>query len=214
MVKSKNVFLFVALIIGVGICGLLMVLYLNGFFYKPTSQQLKEMNRLIAENSVIYYYGNMDPGKEITVPCEKVSEFTEESIGDIEEKYDYHAIVIIDFDGSMNLSEAELKLAKTYCEEKHYDLLYYGTDNYETFKKCDYFTQFNGSNMGFVYNGSYWMNRDKEEADNYLNPYLLTGNWNIDNEKSFGHRNKHLFWKFIISYIDTLLDDTKEQSVK
>ena len=97
------------------------------------------MSIINAVNSIVWYYGSPEQGREVTINCKKVEEFTEETIGDKENQYEYHAIVILDFDGKMDISDEELLLIKDYCENRHYDLLYYGTAHMEQFRKNGFF---------------------------------------------------------------------------
>lgn len=176
-------------------------------FYKASSQQIEFMNRINAANSIVWYYGDIDPGKEITINYKKVKEFTEETIGDNNGEYAYHAIVIFDFDGKADISDEELLLIKDYCENKYYDLLYYGNAHFDQFIKCGYFQQIDSDELGFTYNASIWKNREIDE--NYLNPYLLLGNWDEDTEEHFGHRSNHTVWNFVIDFIESLISDAQ-----
>ena len=110
----------------------------------------------------------------------------------------------------MDISNEELLLIKEYCEKEYYDLLYYGTAHLEQFRECGFFTELDSSECGFVYNGSYWMNRTVEEE--YLNPYLLTGNWGCTDNDSWNTKDKHMMWKFVISFIDELINDMRGES--
>lgn len=201
--KKKILIPFIVLLV---IIVALVLVYNSDWFYSASEQQKRNMSEIDAANSIIWYYGDLDPGKEVTINCKKISEFNEETIGDKDEEYVYHAIVIYDFDGEMNISDEELLLIKDYCENKYYDLLYYGTEHLEQFYKNGYFTQLDESNAGFAYNGSYWMNRSKDE--NYLNPYLLTGNWKVDNNNQFDTDDEHYMWKFTIDFIAGMIEDS------
>jgi hypothetical protein len=206
---KKKIIIIVVILLSVVLVGL-VIAYVTGVFYQPSKQEIRYMNELNSANSVIYYYGNLDPGKEITIEYQKVTEFTEDTIGDTKGEYDYHAIVIFDFDNTMDLSDEELKLAKDYCENRYYDLIYYGTKHMDSFRNCGYFQQIGSDNLGFTYNGSYWLNRTK--AEEYVNPYLLLGNWSESDEEWFSNSDKHMMWKFVISYVEGLIKDSMEQS--
>ena len=106
----------------------------------------------------------------------------------------------------MDISDEELLLIKDYCENKYYDMLYYGTAHMEQFRKCGFFTVMDSSEHGFSYNGSYWMNRSGKE--DWLNPYLLTGNWDENYEKEYSKDDKSLVWKFVIFFIVDLIRDS------
>lgn len=178
-----------------------------GWFYKAGEQQIRDMTEINEANSIIMYYGDMDPGKEVTLNYRKINEISEETIGDPDNQYYYHAIVIFDFDGKMSISNEELMLIKKYCENKHYDMLYYGRAHLKQFKDCGFFQIYNEEeDYGFTYNGSYWINRKPEEE--YLNPYLLLGNWSKDDDESFNTKDKHMMWKIVISYINGLVKDS------
>lgn len=180
----------------------------NTWFYQASGQQKRFMTEINAYNTKVYYYGNMDPGKEITLDYEKVSEFTDKTIGDSDGEYVYHMIVIFDFDGKMDISNEELLLIKDYCENKHYDMFYYGQAHMDQFKECDFFENIGSEEYGFVYNGSYWMKREGKEE--YLNSYLLTGNWSSDDNKYFDYKDKHMVWKRVINYMRVVIDESNK----
>lgn len=182
----------------------LVFIYFYGFFYQPSGQQLRFMAEIDAANSIIWYYGKPDPGKEVSINYKKISNFTEETIGDPNRQYVYHAIIIFDFDGKMNVSNEELLLIKKYCENEYYDCLYYGTAHLEQFRECGFFTQLDSSECGFTYNGSYWINKTVKEE--YFEPYSLTGNWSVDDNERYNTNDKHIIWKFAIDYIVELIN--------
>lgn len=97
------------------VCGLWYA-YSHDWFYRASGQDVRYMAEIDAANSIVWHYGNLDPGRGITINYKKVKEFTEETIGDKENQYEYHAIVILDFDGKMDVSDEELLLIKDYCE--------------------------------------------------------------------------------------------------
>ncbi len=189
---------------------LILTAYFEGWFSSASEQEKKYMTELNESNVVVYYYGSLNPGKEITINYKKVNEFTEASIGDPDNIYTYHVIVIFDFDGTMNLTNTELLLIKKYCEENYYDLLYYGSSHLEAFKECGYFSQMDTKSLGFTYNGSYWINRS--DKDQYANPYLLLGLWEEDDNKSFDNNDSHIMWKMAISYISDLIKSSRGES--
>lgn len=201
MKKRILVFLLIIIVI-VGV----LIAYLNGLFYKPSAQQERFMTEIDAANTIVWYYGNPKPDKEITINCKEISEFTKETIGDEDKEYTYHMIVIFDFDGTMEISNEELMLIKKYCEQEFYDLLYYGTAHLEQFKECGFFEKIDeNDDYGFTYNGSYWMNREVDKT--YINPYLLTGNWTKDDNERYDVEDEHMMWKFLVSFIHGMIYD-------
>lgn len=205
--KKKTFIIVIAFLVLSIIAGVIAVAYFQGFFYKANGQQKKLMNYINSSNSIIWYYGNLDPGEEVKINYKKVDRFTEKTIGDENNQYKYHAIVIFDFDGSMNITNNELLLIKDYCENKYYDMLYYGTAHIEQFRACGYFDALDNDDCGFIYNGSFWKNRTK--SDNYLNPYLLTGNWTLEDNENYNTKDRHKMWKFVIQYVSSLIEDAK-----
>ncbi len=205
----RKMIISIVAFLSISVCCMIVV-YECGLFYKPSEQQKIFMTEINAANAKVWYYGNPDPGKEITINYEKITEITDETIGDVENKYVYHAIVIFDFDGKMDISDEELLLIKKYCEENYYDMLYYGTAHLEQFKKCGYFTEFDSQESGFTYNGSYWMNNSRQEE--YLNSYLLTGNWSSHDNDTYDTTDEHRIWKSVISYVVMLIYDAIGQS--
>lgn len=187
------------------ILAVLYIVYKNRNVYKASEQQIRFMEEINEANAVIWYYGDLDPGKEITINYKKVTEFTEDTIGDKDNIYDYHAVVIFDFDGKMDISDQELKLIKEYCEENYYDMLYYGNKHLEQFKKCGYFSVYDSNLQGFTYNGSYWKNRTGMEE--YLNPYLLLGLWTETDSKYVDTDDEHYVWKYLVGSLINLIED-------
>lgn len=186
--------------------------YNSGWFYRASEQQKRFMAQIDAANSIIWYHGSLNPGKEISLNYKKITEFTDETIGDKEDAYEYHAIVIFDFDGKMDISDEELIIIKKYCEEKYYDLIYYGTAHLEQFKKCGFYTVMDPKDYGFTYNGSYWKNRQGKEE--YINPYLLLGNWTKDNNERYDTTDEHIMWKMVISFIIDLVNSSYGESMQ
>lgn len=204
MKKKMPIFIVLFLIV---LVALLIFAVQSNWFYKPDGQQIGFMNRINAHNSIVWYYGNLDPGDEITINYKKVTEFTDETIGDPDNQYLYRTIVIFDFDGTMDISDEELLLIKKYCENEYYDMIYYGTAHMEQFRSCGYFREMDSAEKGFTYNGSYWRMRSGQES--YLNPYLLTGNWTEDDNMRYDTTDEHMMWKFLIQYMDTIIDESK-----
>lgn len=182
-----------------------------GWFYSPSPQQEMFMANINASNSVVLYYGDLDPDKEVAINYKKVTEFTEKTIGDSKNKYEYHTIVIFDFDGKMDISDEELLLIKDYCENGHYDLLYYGDAHMAQFKKCGFFETIDPNAQGFIYNGSYWMEREMEEE--WLNPYLVLGNWWEDDSEEYNTGDVHYMWKFVIMEINDLIEESRGEGL-
>ena len=206
MMKMKKKVLITAIIVLIVTVGGLLLAYIFGWFHRASRQQIRFMTEIDAANSIVWYYGELDPGNEITINYRKVTEFTDETIGDSDNQYVYHAIVIFDFDGKMDISNEELLIIKDYCENRYYDLLYYGTAHLEQFRECGFFTELDSYEYGFTYNGSYWRNRSGQEQ--YLNPYLLTGNWTNDDNDRYDTKDKHKIWKFVIQFIVELVNDS------
>lgn len=203
--KKKVLIITIMVLLVAIIAGLLIANYF-GLFYKVSGQQERYMTELNEANTKVWYYGDLDPGREITLTYEKVTEFTDETIGDPENEYTYHMIVIFDFDGEMNISNEELLLIKDYCENKYYDLLYYGTAHFEQFKECGFFTKIDSNEHGFTYTGSYWLNRVGKEL--YLNPYLCTGNWTANDDHRYNTEDRHLIWTFVIQFMIDIVNDS------
>lgn len=89
-------------------------------------------------------------------------------------------------------------------------MLYYGTEHMEQFRNNGFFSQMGSEEHGFTYNGSYWKNRSGQEQ--YLNPYLLTGNWTSDETQNFNTEDKHIVWKIVIGFMVDLVHDSNEYS--
>ncbi len=142
----------------------------------------------------------------MTINYKKVTEFNDKTIGDPNNQYAYHAIIIFDFDGKMDITNDELLLIKDYCENKHYDLLYYGTSHINQFKECGFLEELDESECGFSYNGSYWTTRTGK--DEYYSPYLQTGNWTMDDNERYDTNDEHCMWKFVIQFLADLVRES------
>lgn len=79
-VKKKRIFIGCFIII---IIGFLLLAYEMNWFHQASYQQKADMTLIEESNGIIYYYGNLEPGKEVITDYKKVTEFTEESIGDL-----------------------------------------------------------------------------------------------------------------------------------
>lgn len=204
--KKKLLLIIAVIVLLVVVAAGLLITKNSNSDYKVSKQQQRFMSELNDANTKVWYYGDLDPEKEVTLNYEKVTEFTDETIGDANNQYARHMIVIFDFDGKMDVSNEELLLIKDYCENKYYDLLYYGTAHMEQFKECAFFTRISSEEHGFTYTGSYWLNRTGKEE--YLNPYLCTGNWVADDERRYDTEDKHLMWTFVIQFMVDILNDS------
>ena len=202
--KKKILIIGIAILIVAIIGGI--IAYCQGFFYMASGQQEMFMNDINLANSIIWYYGKLDPGREVTINCKKVTEFNDKTIGDPNNQYAYHAIIIFDFDGKMDITNDELLLIKDYCENKHYDLLYYGTSHINQFKECGFLEELDESECGFSYNGSFWTTRTGK--DEYYSPYLQTGNWTMDDNERYDTNDEHSMWKFVIQFLADLVSDS------
>lgn len=202
---KKKILIIVIVFLVISIIGI-VIAYCQGFFYMASEQQKMYMNEINMANSIIWYYGELDPGREVILNYKKVSEFNDKTIGDPNNQYAYHAIIIFDFDGKMDITNDELLLIKDYCENKHYDLLYYGTSHIHQFKECGFFETLDENECGFTYNGSYWTIRT--DRDEYFNPYLLTGNWTIDDNEIYDVNDEHYMWKFVIDFLADLVRES------
>ena len=209
---KKKILIAVVVFIMIIVAIIFVIIDPFGWFYRPSTQQKMFMENINSSNSIVMYYGDLDPEKEVTINYKKISEFTDETIGDAENQYVYHIIVIFDFDGKMDISNEELLLIKDYCESKHYDMMYYGNKHMEQFKQCGFFEAIDSNAEGFTYNGSYWMNHEPEEE--WLNPYLVMGNWSKEDSKEYDTSNAHWMWKFVISEINFIIEDSKSVEAK
>ena len=209
--KRKKIFIIISVVAAIAAIAC-FTCYKLDLFAHASYQDKYFMTYINEANAVVYYYGNLDPGREITLNYKKVTEFSAETIGDSANEYDYHEIVILDFDDSMDVTDDELMLIKDYCENKGYDLYYYGTAHFSSFKRCGFFTRIDSDNMGFMYNGSYWMG-DKAGIEDYVNPYLVTGNWTSSEEKLFNHNDKHDVWSCVLVDVHLNITEAVEKAM-
>ena len=107
---KKKILIAVVVFIMIIVAIIFVIIDPFGWFYRPSTQQKMFMENINSSNSIVMYYGDLDPEKEVTINYKKISEFTDETIGDAENQYVYHIIVIFDFDGKMDISNEELLL--------------------------------------------------------------------------------------------------------
>lgn len=199
---KKKVIIIILSIILIACCVCVYGYIRLGWFHKASYQDKVCMETLERYNTDILIYGNIKKCREIQFDYRVITEITPETIDNGKENY-YHAVILMDRDGKMDLSDEELILLREYCETKYYDMLYYGTEHLEQLKRCGYFTVLDDSDFCIWYNGYYYRDtgvpQDTEDVI-YLNPFLVTGCWEKEDEEDMGSSTYPL-WKSIIEIL-------------
>ncbi len=161
-----------------------------GWFDKSNSNLQIEIDKLKGYDVEIMAYGNIKPAKQISVEYTQIEEITDETLS--KSNKSFCVIVLNDLDGLLQITDDELLLIKKYCEEKHYDFLFYGNTKIEQLQRCG-FTYYAGT--PFMYQGSLYRNEeapvfngttwyDSKTDTYYANPYWMDFNWSEEDTVS------------------------------
>ena len=131
-------------------------------------------------NADIMVYGE-EPGFIDDVKWRKIDKITEEILN-FEEPHGYRAIILFDYEGTMNITDEELLLIKKYVEEKGYDMIYIGENYLDDFVRLKFTVGCKPGAMSLGYMGS--INVGQEVQQNEVgNLYALHGIWNVESEE-------------------------------
>ena len=122
--------------------------------------------------------------------CDSVKflkEFAYREIDDISEQTltktgnaGYGCVVIIDRNGSCELTKEKTELLKKFSESNHYDIFYYGTKNLDVFVETKCIKEIYETDRGFFYIVSDSEIMEYNEAGN---PHAAHGLWTDEEEK-------------------------------
>lgn len=184
-----------------------------GWFDKSNLGLQKEIDEIKGYDVEIMTYGNIKPTKQITIEYTQLDSITDESLSKCNKAY--CVIVLSDLDGQLQITDDELLLIKRYCEEKHYDFLFYGHTKVKQLQRCG-FTYYDG--MPFMYQGSIFRSQEAPEFNGtewydsatdtyYANPYWMDFNWDEQNTVT-ALQDSAIFWRSVVREVIATLNLT------
>ena len=129
----------------------------------------------------IIVYGE-NPEFRDTVKYRTINEITEEELN-YEEEHGYRAIVLFDYKGTINITDEEMLLIKTYVEEKGYDMFYIGKNYLDDFERLGFTVGCPEGAYSLEYLGSFNLGKQVQQ-DEVGNLYAEHGLWSDDDENS------------------------------
>lgn len=171
-------------VIGLGIAIVIVLVLLCVINFWPKENKNDGYN-IAAEalniefNADIIVYGE-DPEFRDTVKYRTINEITEEELN-YEEEHGYRAIVLFDYKGTINITDEELLLIKTYVEEKGYDMFYIGKNYLDDFKRLGFTVGCPEGAYSLEYLGSFNLGKQIQQ-DEVGNLYAEHGLWSDDDE--------------------------------
>ena len=132
-------------------------------------------------NADIMVYGE-DPKFRKTVKHRFIDEITEENLS-CEENHGYRAIILYDYNGTMEISDEELLLIMEYVEDKGYDMFYVGKKYLEKFEELGFTVGFQDGAASFEYLGSINYGKEVPKTD-VGNLYASHGLWSDSDEEN------------------------------
>ena len=150
-------------------------------------------------NADIMVYGE-NPKFRDTVKYRMIKEISEETLN-YEEKHGYRAIVLFDRSGTIDVSDEELLLVKSYVEEKGYDMIYIGENYLDDFERLGFTVGCREEAFSLEYIGS--IHEGKEVQQNEVgNLYAQHGLWYKDEEKKWKEDNNKIQSRIITIMYD------------
>ena len=146
-------------------------------------------------NADIIVYGE-NPEFRDTVNYRTINEITEEELK-YEEEHGYRAIVLYDYKGTMNITDEELLLIKTYVEEKGYDMFYIGKNYLDDFERLGFTVGCPEGAYSLEYLGSF--NLGKQIQQNEVgNLYAEHGLWSDDDENHLAKDDEEIQFRILV----------------
>ncbi len=190
MKKSMKIVLILSglLVLATGV--LLYGVLVLGWFDSVDEDTLEKLHRLEGYGADIIVYGNLDSIEGTEGIYRKISTINEESLT-TENPNTYHMVVLYDVDGKLKVTNEELKLLRTYCMEKYYDLLYLGNEHYDQFVESGFLQyrsndgegglhyacyKYHKDGIPYTFNGESWEHPDHPDTY-YSNPFLTEIYW-------------------------------------
>ena len=180
--------------------GIIIVLVLAGVINFWPKENENDGYNIAAEalnvefDADIIVYGE-DPEFRDTVKYRTINEITEEELN-CEEEHGYRAIVLFDYKGTMNITDEELLLIKTYVEEKGYDMFYIGQNYLDDFERLGFTVGCPEGAYSLEYLGSF--NLGKQIQQEVGNLYAEHGLWSDDDENSPEKVDEEIQFRIIV----------------
>ena len=135
-----------------------------------------------------------------TVKYRTINEITEEELN-YEEEHGYRAIVLFDYKGTMNITDEELLLIKTYVEEKGDDMFYIGQNYLDDFKRLGFTVGCPEGAYSLEYLGSFNLGKQIQQNE-FGNLYAEHGLWSEDDENSPTRGDEEIQFRIITLMYD------------
>lgn len=137
-------------------------------------------------NADIIVYGE-NPKFRKTVKHRFVDEITEKTLSS-DEEHGYRGIVLYDYNGTMEISDAELMLIMKYVEEKGYDMFYIGKNYLDDLQRLGFTVGYQEGACSLEYIGSINYGQEVPKTD-MGNLYAAHGLWS-DRDEEFKNREE------------------------
>ncbi len=189
-------------VIGLGIAIVLVLVGVINFWPKENEDDgyniAAEALHVEFEADIIVYGEN--PEFRDTVKYRTINEITEEALN-YEEEHGYRAIVLFDYKGTMNITDEELLLIKTYVEEKGYDMFYIGQNYLDDFKRLGFTVGCPEGAYSLEYLGSFNIGKQIQQNE-FGNLYAEHGLWTEEDENSPTRGDEEIQFRIIILMYD------------
>lgn len=150
-------------------------------------------------NADIIVYGEV-PKFRNSVKYRVIDKVTEKNLNGGAD-HGYRAIVLYDYEGTMNIDDKELLLIKTYVEENGYDMFYVGKNYLDDFERLGFTVGCAEGECSLEYLGSF--NYGKEiQQDEVGNLYAEHGLWCDDDEKNSNNIDEEIQYRILILMYD------------
>lgn len=143
----------------------------------------------------IIVYGE-NPEFRDTVKYRTINEITEEELN-YEEEHGYRAIVLFDYKGTINITDEEMLLIKTYVEEKGYDMFYIGKNYLDDFERLGFTVGCPEGACSLEYLGSFNLGKQVQQ-DEVGNLYAEHGLWSDDDENSPAKADEEIQFRILV----------------
>ena len=185
-------------VIGLGVVIVLVLACAINFWSKEKENDVyniaEEALNIEFDADIIVYGEN--PEFRDTVKYRTINEITEEELN-YEEEHGYRAIVLFDYKGTINITDEEMLLIKTYVEEKGYDMFYIGKNYLDDFERLGFTVGCPEGAYSLEYLGSF--NLGKQIQQNEVgNLYAEHGLWSDDDENSPAKADEEIQFRILV----------------
>lgn len=150
-------------------------------------------------NADIIVYGE-NPEFRDTVKYRTIDKISEETLN-YEEEHGYRAIILFDHKGTINITDEEMLLIKTYVEEKGYDMFYIGKNYLDDFERLGFTVGCPEGAYSLEYLGSF--NLGKQVQQNEAgNLYAAHGLWSDDDESNPENDDEEIQYRIMVLMYD------------